>query len=315
LRVACAPSPSRLAGDSAIYISGRLALAGGSMSLRTINVPDKRLTIAAVRKMLDTSFERMFPGTIPTLGRQALRDVESMFEGRYLDYQANDTPYHNLAHTLRVLVCFNDIMEGRHNAGIEPHLTARQHELAAIAVMFHDTGYLKLRADRTGTGAKYTFTHVLRSCACASSHLPALGISLAELDSVLAMIRCTAFTQGSRHFQFQEPIEGIAGCAVATADYLAQMAAPDYPESLEKLFAEIEESDNYAQVPPRQRRYRTHAELVADTPAFWQSFVLPRLERELLGVYRFLATPYPDGRNPYIDAVEANIEKIKNLKT
>ena len=283
------------------------------MAPRKIHVPDKQLTASAVGKILNASYARMFPGKIPTIGRQALHDVELMFNGRYLDYQANDMPYHNLEHTLRVLVCYNDIMEGRHNAGIEPHLGARQFELGVIAVLFHDTGYLKLRADRKGTGAKYTFTHVLRSCSFASSYLPALGVSLAELNSVLAMIRCTAFTQDSRHFHFQEPIEGITGCAVATADYLAQMAAPDYPGSLKNLFAETEESDNYARIPARQRRYHSHAELVADTPAFWAGFVRPRLEDELLGVHRFLATPYPDGANPYIEAVEANIEKIKRM--
>jgi len=284
------------------------------MSPQAIHVPDKPLTVAAVSEILYASFARMFPGKNTTIGPQALHDVESMFEGRYLDYQANDMPYHNLQHTLQVAVCFNAIMEGRHNAGIEPQMTSRQYELGVIAVFFHDTGYLKLRADRDGTGAKYAFTHVLRSCSFASSYLPALGVSLPELDSVLAMIRCTSFTQGSRHFHFQDAIEGITGCAVATADYLAQMAAPDYPESLKNLFAEIEESDNYAQVPARQRRYRSADELIADTPTFWQSFVLPRLERELLGVYRFLATPYPDGPNPYIEAIETNIEKIKRLK-
>jgi len=277
------------------------------------NVPDK-LTVASVKEILDASFARMFPGEELTIRERVLRDVVAMFEGRYLDYQANDVPYHNLEHTLRVLACFSGIVEGRHNAGIEPRLSARQHELGVAAVLFHDTGYMKLRADRGGTGAKYAFTHVLRSCSFASSYLPALGVSFAELDGVLAMIRCTAFTQGSRHFHFQEPIEGIVGCAVATADYLGQMAAPDYPESLAKLFAEIEESDNYAQVPARQRRYRSCDELVADTPAFWARFVLPRLESELLGVYRFLAVPYPDGANPYIEAVEENIEKIKRMK-
>ena len=284
------------------------------MSPPAIHVPDKHLTVSSVKETMAASFARMFPGKNPTIWPRALRDVESMFEGRYLDYQANDTPYHNLQHTLQVIVCFCAIMEARHHAGIEPHLTSRQQELGAIAVLFHDTGYLKLRADTGGTGAKYSFTHVLRSCSFASSYLPSLGVNLAELDSVLAMIRCTALTQGARHFHFQDPVLGISGCAVATADYLAQMAAPDYPESLKHLFAEIEESDNYAQVPERQRRYRSCEALVADTPAFWQSFVLPRLEGELLGVYRFLATPYPDGPNPYIQAIEANIERIKRLK-
>jgi hypothetical protein len=244
---------------------------------------------------------------------RVLRDVESMFAGRYLDYQASDTPYHDLRHTLRVLLCFNAIMAGRHAARVEPELSPRQYQLGAIAVLFHDTGYLKLRADREGTGAKYAFTHMLRSCSFASSYLPPLGLGLAEVNNILAMIRCTALTQGTRHFHFQEPIEGITGCAVAAADYLAQMAAPDYPESLKALHAEIAESDNYARIPERQRRYPRYADLVADTPAFWRSFVLPRLECELLGVHRFLAEPYPDGPNKYIEAVEDNIRRIAAL--
>ena len=260
-------------------------------------------------------FHRMFPGAALTLEEKIFPDVRSMFEGRYLDYQANDTPYHNFQHTLQVLLCYHDIMEGWHLSGTEPRLTPRQFELGATAVLFHDTGYLKLRADTQGTGAKYTFTHVLRSCSFASSILPQYGITLAELDSVLAVIRCTAFTQGSRHFRFQEPIDGIVGCAVATADYLGQMAAPDYPETLALLFAELKESDDFANIPLDQRRFNTCEDLVADTPVFWRMHVLPRLERELLGVYRFLARPYPDGPNPYIDAVNANIERIeKKLK-
>jgi hypothetical protein len=281
------------------------------MTPQADHIPGKQLTVAAVMEKMEVGFARMFPGKTPSLHPQALHVVESMFEGRHPDFQASDTPYHNLSHTLRVLMCYGALMEGRHDAGIEPRLSARQKELGSIAVLFHDTGYLKLRDDRGGTGAKYTFAHVARSCSFASSYLPPLGVSAAELDSVLAMIRCTAFSQGARHFHFQDPIAGITGCAVATADYLAQMAAPDYPESLKNLFAEIEESDNHAQVPEQQRHFRSCGDLIADTPTFWRGFVLPRLENELLGVYRFLATPWPDGPNPYVEAIEANIEKIK----
>jgi hypothetical protein len=268
-------------------------------------------TATNVVATLRASFKRMFPTATLKLGPDVFADVNSMFEGRYLDYQASDTPYHNLRHTYQVLLCYNDIMEGWHMSGIEPCLTPRQYELGILAVLFHDTGYLKLCADMQGTGAKYTFTHVLRSCSFASSCLLQHGVSLAELDSVLAMIRCTAFTQGSRHFRFQEPIDGILGCAVATADYLGQMAAPDYPESLVLLFAELKESDDYANVPPAQRRFNSCEELIADTPVFWRKHVMPRLECELLGVYRFLARPYPGGPNAYIDAVNANIARIE----
>ncbi|MDF9826199.1 hypothetical protein M2103_000425 [Ereboglobus sp. PH5-5] len=273
------------------------------------------ITVDQLEAILTTSFRRMFPDTTIHLVPEVFDHVQAMFEGRHPDYQASDTPYHNLQHTMQVLLCYNGIMEGWHMSGTEPRLTPRQYELGACAVLFHDTGYLKLRADTQGTGAKYTFTHVLRSCSFAASYLPRHGITLAEIDSILAMIGCTAFTQGSRHFRFQEPIDGIVGCAVATADYLGQIAAPDYPESLPLLFSELKESDDYANTPPAERRFKTLDELVTDTPVFWCKYVQPRLEKELLGVYRFLARPYPDGPNAYIDAANANIERIeKRLK-
>jgi len=256
-------------------------------------------------------FRRMFPRMEPGLFVRVFADVDAMFAGRYLDYQPIDTPYHDLEHTLQVTFCFAEIMEGRSLAGIEPQLDARQFELGIAAALLHDTGYLKLRSDQTGTGAKYTFTHVLRSCAVASSYLPTLGVSLDELDGVLGAIRCTNPTTVIRRLHFQNPVEGIMGCAVATADYLGQMAAPNYLGDLPNLFAEFEESDNFAGVAMDQRVYRSVEELTAKTPGFWKGAVLPKLDNELLGLYRFLARPYPAGRNRYIDSVNQNITIIE----
>lgn len=256
-------------------------------------------------------FRRMFPRDEAGLFVRVFADVDAMFCGRYLDYQKIDTPYHDLEHTLQVTLCFAEMMEGRHFAGIEPRLDARQFELGVAAALLHDTGYLKLRSDQEGTGAKYTFTHVLRSCAVASSYLPTVGVSLDELDGVLGAIRCTNSTTVIRRLHFQQPIEGIVGCAVATADYLGQMSTHNYLEELPFLFAEFEESDNFAGVSREQRLYRSVDELIAKTPNFWRTSVLPKLDNELIGLYRFLARPYPDGVNRYIDAVNRNITIIE----
>ena len=51
---------------------------------------------------------------------------------------------------------------------MEPKLNPRLFELAVAAVLLHDSGYLKLRSDNVGTGAKYTYCHVLRSCSFAA---------------------------------------------------------------------------------------------------------------------------------------------------
>ncbi len=264
-------------------------------------------------EVLDAAYARLFETRKAELAKQVWRDVEAMFSGRHRDYAVNDTPYHDFGHTVRVLECFVRIMEGRHLAGVEPLLSFRQFELGLTAVLLHDTGYLKLRSDKGGTGAKYMQTHVRRSCAVADAYLPTVGVTEAELEFVRKAILCTATATFSPciRIRFQEPIEGILGCAVATADCLGQMSAPRYREALPLLFEELRESDEFEGVPPDQRMFATAEDLVRKTPEFWRKVIWPRLENELLGLYRFLAQPYPDGANGYVDAVNATIARIE----
>lgn len=264
----------------------------------------------AVAEATGSVFAGLFPGKTPTLLPRLFADVEAMFCGRYLDYRAIDTPYHDLEHTLQVTWCLVQLLAGRHRAGVEPRLTERQFELALAGALMHDTGYLKMRADVEGSGAKYTFTHVLRSCAVASSYLPTLGVTLAELDGVLGSIRCTSAGVRIKRLHFKNPTDGLVGCAVATADFLGQMSVPDYLDELRRLFQEFNESDNFSGVAPEQRLYNSADELIARTPHFWRKTVLPKLDNELLGLYRFLADPYPDGPNPYLEAVNRNIALV-----
>jgi hypothetical protein len=290
-------------------------MAPGGRLIRSMFPPIDTKSSIAVADATCAAFAEMFPRATPTLTMRLFADVEAMFAGRYLDYQPIDTPYHDLEHTLQVTWCLAQILAGRHQVGIEPRINERQFELAIAAALLHDTGYLKMRADLEGTGAKYTFTHVLRSCAVASSYLPTLGVSLDELDGVLGAIRCTNSNTHIRRLYFQHPIEGIVGCAVATADYLGQMSVPNYLAELPLLFAEFNESDNFAAVPASQRHFHSADELIAQTPHFWRVSVMPKLDNELLGLYRFLAKPYPDGPNHYMDAVTRNIALVSAAAT
>lgn len=54
-------------------------------------------------------------------------------------------------------------------------------------------------------------------------------------------------------------------------------------------------------------------DLVRKTAGFWGSYVKPKLDGDFLGQYKFLARPYPDGANAYLDQVEANIERAKRV--
>ena len=55
------------------------------------------------------------------------------------------------------------ILYGRHRAGAKPALTQNISSSGLLAILLHDTGYLKKRDDPQGTGAKYTASHVNRS--------------------------------------------------------------------------------------------------------------------------------------------------------
>ncbi|MCB1128842.1 MAG: hypothetical protein KDM81_20260, partial [Verrucomicrobiae bacterium] len=52
-------------------------------------------------------------------------------------------------------------------------------------------------------------------------------------------------------------------------------------------------------------------ELVSKTPEFWDNYVRPRIDGVFGGLYRYLANPYPDGPNPYLERIEANIARIR----
>jgi hypothetical protein len=264
-----------------------------------------------VGEFVATTFRGMYPGCEWFWLNTIFADMDALYSGRRGEYAAGDVRYHDLEHTLQAVVCLALLLEGRHLAKVEPVLDARHFELAISAALLHDTGYLRLKSDTPGTGAKYTFCHVVRSCAFAASYLPTLGADDYEVESVLGAINCTGPTTELGRLKFRHPIERMIGSALATADFLGQMAASDYPDELEILFDEFKESDDFIHLPPERRMFTSAQDLIKRTPGFWEKYVRPRLETDFEGVYKFLERPIGSGRNPYIDAIEHNIAIIR----
>ncbi|HVU22793.1 MAG TPA: hypothetical protein VHE13_01635 [Opitutus sp.] len=258
------------------------------------------------------TFSKHFPGQSLAFIDRLLADAHALFTGRNPDYSPVDLRYHDFEHTLQATVCLVQLLEGCLESDVRPSLTSRQFELAIAGVLLHDAGYLKLRSDTAGTGAKYTFCHVLRSCAFAASYLPMLGVTAIEASGVLGAINCTGPTKEISRLHFHDPVEKFIGCALASADYLGQMAASDYPEELEILFTEFSESDDFTNIPHEKRTFKSADDLIARTPDFWRKFVKRKLEVDFQNACRFLAQPYPGGVNPYLAAVERNIAIIED---
>lgn len=269
---------------------------------------DTTQTAPALEAVLDVQ-QSLFPGTSKKVIQDLFAGADKLFTGGYLDYQANDLAYHDFRHTLQVTVAFADLFAARqYSPAVEKPFTARQFEIGIATTLLHDSGYLKLRSDRSGTGAKYTFCHVLRSCALAAAFLPSFGFKLEEVDTVLGAIRSTGPSTTGMKLRFNKHDDYVLASMVATCDYVAQMAAEDYPDELEALYNEFNESDLFLGLPPAQRIFKSAAQLVAGTGGFWQTVVLPKLQNDFQGVYRFFNRP--DGTNPYIDAIENNLAVI-----
>jgi hypothetical protein len=264
----------------------------------------------AVAEFVRARFGELFPASNPALIQKLFGDVEAMFAGRDPAYSAIDLKYHNLRHTLMATACMTEILEGQRASDDSRGMGPRDFELAIAGVLLHDSGYLKLKNDNKGTGAKYTYCHILRSCAFAASYLPLAGATDVEIESVLSAINCTGPSSEIGRLHFRNAVSRVVGCALATADYLGQLADPLYPDKLGELYAEFCESDDFAHVPYEMRAFKSEEDLVCRSPGFWIHFVKPKLETDYQAVYRYLEKPLGSGRNSYIAAVEENFAKI-----
>jgi hypothetical protein len=263
----------------------------------------------AVEGFVRARFAALYPGCSDAWLRRVFADIDDLFAGRNAAYSAIDLRYHNLRHTLMATTCMV-LLEGMNSARGDQRIEVRDFELAVAGVLMHDTGYMKLRCDTEGTGAKYTFCHILRSCAFAASYLPQVGVSEIEIENVMSAINCTGPHAEVSRLRFRDPVSRIVGCALATADYVGQLADPHYPDKLGELFSEFHESDVFANIPPERRLFKSEEELVAKTPAFWHGFVKPKLDNDFQAVYRFLARPVGSRQNGYMDAIEENFARI-----
>ncbi|HOE17316.1 MAG TPA: hypothetical protein PLX02_06475 [Syntrophorhabdaceae bacterium] len=246
---------------------------------------------------------------------RVFRDSINLFEGRTEGFLRCDMKYHNISHTLQTIPPFIEIIDGWNRSKSDPFISKKYYVLGIIAVILHDTGYLKCNDDREGTGAKYTFTHVQRSIDFADAYLHGIGLDDDSIVSVQNAIRCTGvFFDNKVHFHSGE--ERVIGYALGTADLLGQMAAPDYVDKLPALYLEFEEAYNFEGLENLQGKGSTlfsdSVHLIANTPFFFEKIVMERFK--MMGpVYTYLTYHYDSGENPYIKEIEKNLGKIKSI--
>ena len=251
----------------------------------------------------------MFPGEETDFVANVFQWAIEAFCGRFHDYQPIDARYHDLEHTLQGTLCLARLLHGRLQTGATPPLTKRVCELALLAILLHDTGYLKKSDDSEGTGAKYTSIHVQRSIEFARELLSEHGFSSGDIESVQNMIRCTGVNVNLGAIPFRSVEERLAGLALGTADLLGQMAASDYVDKLPILFKEFEEAGRHGKL---SFEFKSAQELINSTPGFWAGYVVPKINRDFESLYRYLELE--SGRNPYLDRIQTNLDRLARSK-
>jgi hypothetical protein len=269
-----------------------------------------------VEREVHAVYTRLFPDRDPSFVPRAFQWASQCFTGRYDDYQGIDAGYHDFEHTLQGTLCLARLLAGRHAAKVEPVIPRTGFELCLLAILFHDTGYLKKRGDDSGTGAKYTAVHVERSVAFAREFLGPRGYSEEDLTAIGNMIRCTGVAANVKGLPFRNDVERVLGYALGTADLLGQMAARDYIEKLPKLFTEFAEAASTdKQHGHRFAQYKTAEDVLRRTPMFWSDYAWPRINEDFQRLYIFLNDPIPDGPNPYLLGVQKNLAHLQERLT
>lgn len=272
-----------------------------------VDTKDARAVLAEVRAI----YGLMFPKGDQNFVSQAFEWALDCFRGNYANYLPIDARYHDLEHTLQGTLCFIRLLQGYQRTRVEPPLTEKGVQLGVMAILLHDTGYLKTRDDTEGTGAKYTLIHVNRSCEFAEKLLSEKGYNDAEIRSVQNMIRCTGVNVDLSKIPFASEEEKVLGFALGTADLLGQMAAEDYIDKLGILFTEFEESARFNGKFTGAGIFSSVDDLRTKTPMFWERYVLPKIKGDFLGLYQYLGRPVAQDENFYVARIRANLDRLQ----
>ena len=237
----------------------------------------------------------------------AFDNVEKIFSGRFPGYQASNTSYHNLDHTMAVALALIRLIHGKFIQGEK--FTAKMIECGLVSAFFHDAGLIQKSADNEGTGAKYTKFHEERSILFVKEYLNSVGRSDDMSNKCAQMIQCTKLSNSPDQIKFDSDEVKRMGYILGTADIVAQMADRVYLERLPLLYEELKEGG----VPG----YDSTVDIYHQTVTFFRKVIKKRLFVEFEGIVEAMRSHFQErwniDQNLYVSAIENNINYIEFL--
>jgi hypothetical protein len=279
----------------------------------TIQVSSTAAVSQAVREL----FAIGWPGEPFDRVAVAFDEFERLFSGRMPGYFGVDTIYHDRQHSLDMTLAMARLLVG-YESTVEPHqrIGAERAVMSLVTSLFHDAGYIREFDDRQHrNGAEFTLYHVTRSARFLARFLPSIGMD-AWIPISTRIVHFTGYEIKLSQIQLADGRDRKIGHLLGTADLIAQMADRCYLEKCrDRLYPEFvlggvaaaPASDGTMQV-----RYSSGLDLLRQTPGFVRETRSVRLDGEFEHAYRLLE-PLFGGRNPYLDAIDRNLEYLQRI--
>jgi hypothetical protein len=254
----------------------------------------KKIIAVMFRKIDFNQFEHVFA------------DIVKLYNGNYPGYRPCNTWYHDLNHTMDCLLVTAKLIHGAFLNGIV--FETRDVTLGLISALMHDTGYIQAVGDNTGTGAKYTVSHIKRSIEFMTKYFHDHGFPSEYAMICTNLLRCTGLDVKITDIKFQSREHEVLGKILGTADLIGQMANENYLEKLPFLYDEFKEGG--------VQGYNDAFDLMKKTPAFWE-MVKVRFVLELGQVDRYLRdylrVLWGINQDLYRQAIDRNMVRLQSL--
>lgn len=281
----------------------------------TVQVSSPQAVLSAV--------EALYRPTWPELSlkplTQAFEHFERLFAGEVPGYFGVDTVYHDRQHTLDITLALARLIVGHDR--VQPETARLGGERAVIGLitgLFHDVGYLRRTDDvESRNGAEFTRTHVSRGARFLQEYLPVLGFH-AWVPVATQIIHFTGYEMPFPQIEAKvsDRRDVMLGHLLGTADMIAQIADRCYLEKCrDRLYAEFVLGGVALPVAAnggRQVKYASGLDLLRQTPDFVAEVRAKRLDGQFNSAYRYLEALYA-GRNPYIEAIDRNMEYLRQI--
>lgn len=274
-------------------------------------------SVASVRQAVEELCRQTWPAYNFDRLAQAFADFERLFTGQFPGYFGCDTVYHDLQHSLDDTLAMARLLAGYDRShSPELRLGGDRALLGLVVALFHDSGYIRQTDDTEHrNGAEFTRTHVSRGAHFLTRYLPTIGLAN-WVPVATQIVHFTGYEVPFNEIRLDDPLDRRVGHLLGTADMMAQMSDRCYLEKCrDRLYPEfvlggvaMSRSAN----GDLKVTYGSGLDVLRQTPEFFEQTMRTRLDGEFGRAYRHVESLY-GGRNPYMEAIERNLEYLQQV--